>query len=425
MIIRRLFRNVRFLLFILAIILLLAPEWSESASEESHLQSIVGLREYDFLVWESNAFLSKGETILAGGQQYLDEQTRKQIVLDYLELVQQANWAEGELNRIYGDPDIDNPALETQDLQLELEQIRLASEKQQLLAEAIIQEQVGEILAEQGFELFGQAWPPVMMHVTQVPSLLVVSPRERIEKIHQVTLENGLTTPVKENIETAVTDRLNQSALIVPLGGIGTYPAMIIETSDLNRLVEVVTHEWSHHWLTLHPLGFNYGFDPDVRIINETVASLVDQELGMMVIEQYYPEFLPLPLDIQEVQPTDIDQTEFNFQNELANTRVRTEELLAEGKIEEAEAYMEKRRQEFLEQGYYIRKLNQAFFAFYGAYAAEPGGAQGENPIGPMLRDIREQTPSIRAFLEAVAPITSLDDLIEVHRQLVPPETAG
>jgi hypothetical protein len=425
MIIRRLFRNIRFLLVLLAIILLLAPEWAESASDESHLQSIVGLREYDFLVWESNAFLNKGETILAGGQQYLDEQTRKQIVLDYLELVKQAKWAEGELNRIYGDPDITNPALETQDLQLELEQIRLASEKQQLLAEAIIQEQVGEILAEQGFELFGQAWPPVMMHVTQVPSLLVVSPRERIEKIHQVTLENGLTTPVIENIETAVTDKLDKSALIVPLGGIGTYPAMIIETSDINRLVEVVTHEWSHHWLTLHPLGLNYGFDPDVRIINETVASLVDQELGKMVIERYYPEFLPITPDIQEVQPSDPEQPEFDFQNELANTRVKAEELLAEGKIEDAEAYMEERRQEFLEQGYYIRKLNQAFFAFYGAYAAEPGGAQGGNPIGPMLRDIREQTPSIRAFLEAVAPITSLDDLMEVHRQLVPAGTAG
>lgn len=425
MIIRRLFRNIRFLLVLLAIILLLAPEWAESASDESHLQSIVGLREYDFLVWESNAFLNKGETILAGGQQYLDEQTRKQIVLDYLELVKQAKWAEGELNRIYGDPDITNPALETQDLQLELEQIRLTSEKQQLLAEAIIQEQVGEILAEQGFELFGQAWPPVMMHVTQVPSLLVVSPRERIEKIHQVTLENGLTTPVIENIETSVTDKLDKSALIVPLGGIGTYPAMIIETSDINRLVEVVTHEWSHHWLTLHPLGLNYGFDPDVRIINETVASLVDQELGKMVIERYYPEFLPITPDIQEVQPSDPEQPKFDFQNELANTRVKAEELLAEGKIEDAEAYMEERRQEFLEQGYYIRKLNQAFFAFYGAYAAEPGGAQGGNPIGPMLRDIREQTPSIRAFLEAVAPITSLDDLMEVHRQLVPAGTAG
>ena len=196
-------------------------------------------------------------------------------------LVCQAQRMEGEINQLYSDPGIIDPALETQDLQHELEQTRIALEEKQLLAEAIVQEQVAEILAEQGLRLFGQAWPPVLMHVTQVPSLLVVSPRDRIEKIHQVTLENGLTTPTKEIIETSVTEKLDHSALIVPLGGIGTFPAMIIETSDINRLVEVVAHEWSHHWLTLHPLGLNYGFDPAVRIINETVASLVDEELGL------------------------------------------------------------------------------------------------------------------------------------------------
>ncbi|HRO24702.1 MAG TPA: hypothetical protein PLR07_10460, partial [Promineifilum sp.] len=55
----------------------------------------------------------------------------------------------------------------------------------------------------------------------------------------------------------------------------------------------------------------------------------------------------------------------------------------------QAEDYMEQRRRVFLDNGYNIRKLNQAFFAFYGGYAAEPGGAAGEDPIGPMLREIR------------------------------------
>lgn len=268
--------------------------------------------------------------------------------------------------------------------------------------------------------MLGQAWPPVLMHVTQVPSLLVISPRDRIEKIHQVTLQSGLTTPTKEIIEDSVLENLDFSALVVPLGGIGTYPSMIIETGDINRLVEVVAHEWTHHWLTLHPLGLNYGFDPAVRIINETVASLVDQELGGMVIERFYPEFLPQPqLESQEAPSTDTDEPVFNFQSELADTRIRVEELLSEGKIQEAEDYMEERRQVFWDQGYRIRKLNQAYFAFYGAYAAEPGGAQGENPIGPMLRDIREHTPSVRAFLETVAPITSFEDLQEVHGQII------
>ena len=82
---RRISRSIFYLFILFVIVLLLAPEWSASASNESKLQSIVGLREYDFLVWESNAFRNKGETILAGGQQYLNEQARKQVVLDYLD----------------------------------------------------------------------------------------------------------------------------------------------------------------------------------------------------------------------------------------------------------------------------------------------------------------------------------------------------
>ncbi|MFN2118703.1 MAG: hypothetical protein ACK2U0_20045 [Candidatus Promineifilaceae bacterium] len=423
---RRVYRTLIFLVVFLSTILLLAPEWTASASEESRLQSIVGLQEYDFLVWESNSFLDKGETILSGGQQFLDEQTRKEVVLNYLELVKQAQQLEGQINLIYSDPQIIDPDLESQDLQKELEQTRTVIEEQQLLAEAIVQEQVAEILAEQGLEILGQAWPPVLMHVTQVPSLLVVSPRDRIEKIHQVTLESGLTIPTKEFIESSVLENLDYSALVVPLGGIGTYPSMIIETSDINRLVEVVAHEWTHHWLTLHPLGLYYGLDPAVRIINETVASLVDQELGTMVVERYYPEYLPLPqLETQETPQPETEEPVFDFQTELANTRIYVEELLTEGKIEEAESYMEEQRQVFWEQGYRIRKLNQAFFAFYGAYAAEPGGAQGENPIGPMLRDIREHTSTVRDFLETVAPIINFEDLQKVHQQVTSPETAG
>lgn len=421
MLIRQIFRSLLFLVLFLAVVLLLAPEWSASASESTKLQSIVGHLEYDFLVWESDAFLNKGETILSGSHQYLDEQTRKTVVLDYLELIRKAQTIEGELNRVYSDPDILDPALESQDLQKELELTRATLQKQQLLAEAIVQEQVATILAEQQFDLMGQAWPPVLMHVTQVPSLLVVSPRDRIEKVHVVTLEHGLNTPAKEIIETSVVDDLDHSALVVPLGGIGTYPAMIIETGNINRLVEVVTHEWVHHWLTLHPLGFSYGFDPDLRIINETVASLVDQEIGQMVIERYYPEFLPPPqIENQSTPPSASETPEFDFQAELADTRIMTEKLLADGHIEDAEAYMEQRRREFLEHGYHIRKLNQAYFAFYGAYAAEPGGAQGGNPIGPMLREIQAHSPSVRAFLDAVAPITSLDDLKELHGRITP-----
>jgi hypothetical protein len=43
------------------------------------------------------------------------------------------------------------------------------------------------------------------------------------------------------------------------------------------------------------------------------------------------------------------------------------------GKVELAEEFMEERRQFFWKKGYHIRKLNQAYFAFHGAYAGRRG----------------------------------------------------
>jgi hypothetical protein len=38
-----------------------------------------------------------------------------------------------------------------------------------------------------------------------------------------------------------------------------------------------------------------------------------------------------------------------------------------------------------------------------------------------MLRDIRDQSPSIRAFLDTVSPITSFAELQEIHKQVTSP----
>jgi hypothetical protein len=269
-------RAAKLFLLSLTVILLLAPEWPAFAGERYGLRQVVGQQEFDFLVWESNAFLDKGESALAGGYRYLDEDTRQAIVLDYLELTREARQLEQEINALYVDPEVEDPNGSSEAMQSQLADARREIANRQLLAEAIVQEQVGSILIDEGFELLGQAWPPVLMRVTELPWVLIVSPRDRIEKLYQINLVTGLTTPEKEVMETAVYDDLDLAALVVPIGGVGTYPSMILETSDINRLAEVVSHEWGHHWLTLQPLGFNYAFDPAVRIINETVASLID-----------------------------------------------------------------------------------------------------------------------------------------------------
>ena len=106
----------------------------------------------------------------------------------------------------------------------------------------------------------------------------------------------------------------------------------------------------------------------------------------------------------------------FDFRAEMHTTRITVDALLAEGKIEEAESYMEKRRIVFWENGYQLRKINQAYFAFYGAYADVPGGVAGADPVGPAVRALREQSDSLAAFLHRIAWITSFEGLQKAIR---------
>lgn len=420
MIIRRLFLWLKLLLLGALCLLTFTREWPPFGDEYYQIIQLVGQRQFDFLSWEVNAVAAKVAGVLANNDAFLDEAGRQQVVLDYLSLIQQSQQIESEINQIYTDPTVEDTVGATAVLQSQLTQLRSEISALQPVAEAIVQDQVGQILVEEEFGVLGQPWPPVMMQMTPLPSLLIISPRDRIERIYGVSLIPGLSVAEMDALETAIFEQLNLSALVVPIGGLGTYPAMIMETSSINWLTEVTAHEWSHHWLTFFPVGWNYS-DPQVRIINETIASIFDQEIGSRVIERYYPEHVPPPVPPAAPPTAELTVPEppvFDYGAELAATRIHAEELLAMGDIEGAEAYMEAQRQVFLENGYGIRKLNQAYFAFYGAYAAVPG-ATGSDPTGPMLRDIQASTSSPREFMETVAPIRTFADLEEIWNEVV------
>jgi len=106
--------------------------------------------------------------------------------------------------------------------------------------------------------------------------------------------------------------------------------------------------------------------------------------------------------------PPPPDPDRFDFDAEMRRTRLHVDELLAAGKIEEAETYMEARRQIFVQNGYPLRKLNQAYFAFHGSYAT---GAASTDPIGPKLQELRRLTPDLSVFVAAVREIAQPSDL--------------
>jgi hypothetical protein len=103
----------------------------------------------------------------------------------------------------------------------------------------------------------------------------------------------------------------------------------------------------------------------------------------------------------------------FDFNKEMRTTRLTADALLAAGQIEEAEAYMEQRRKLFVQNGYGLRKLNQAYFAFHGAYNATPGGAPaaGRDKIGPAVQALRKRSATLGDFLRAIAALTDAREI--------------
>ena len=371
--------------------------------------------EFDYVGWSFDALGLKFAQSSLGTSKYLSQDARHHLVLEYLDLVTGIQMAEGKLNNIYADPNISDPQRASGDLRQELEGLYDQREKIGPVAEGILQSQISHVVAEFDLGLGGQPVPPVLYHNTPLPYALIVSPREVIRQDEDISLLPDLTVDEHVELEEDVDGNLDVSSLVVPIGGVGVYPTMVQETNNLDWLSEVVAHEWTHNFLSLRPLGINYFTSPELRVMNETTASIAGKEIGRAVLEMFYPELVPPPdpgTDLLE--PT--EPPAFDFRAEMHETRVTVDGLLADGEIGEAESYLERRRSFFWEHGYQIRKLNQAYFAFYGAYADEPGGAAGaaEDPVGEAVRALRAQSPSLAAFLNRISWITSFEQLQRV-----------
>ena len=101
---------------------------------------------------------------------------------------------------------------------------------------------------------------------------MIVSPRDHIEQTTNISILPSITLDQQIKLEDDVAAALNVSTLIVPIGGIGVYPTMVMETTDLPWMLTVIAHEWTHNYLNLRPLGLNYSTTPELRTMNETTA---------------------------------------------------------------------------------------------------------------------------------------------------------
>jgi hypothetical protein len=372
-------------------------------------------RYFDFIGWELNAAGLKVAQAAAHTQWQLDDDRRRQLVLDYFDLLRHIHDLENRIRQQYAT--LAGPALAeaVTPLEEELAALRRQQTGQQLIVEAILEEQVTAVLTDEGFAPAGLLLPPVRFHLTQTPLYLIVSPRDEIVTEYGTLLRADVPLEDQVALEEAIDSALDVSSLVDGVGGLGIYPTMIVESDWLPWVVDTIAHEWSHNYLFLRPLGWHYDDSGQLTTINETVASIFGQEIGQKVLARYYPELAPRRIKRRHNvgwQPPPEDPAAFDFGREMRQTRQRVDELLAEDKVEEAEAYMEARRRVFVEHGYGdLRKLNQAYFAFHGSYAIGPSAV---DPIGPLLKRLRLRHDSLKGFIDAVQGITTFQNLEQI-----------
>lgn len=264
--------------------------------------------------------------------------------------------------------------------------------------------QIEETLSANGFPLF----PPVYFTEQKPPYLLVISPRNRIEYTYRTLLTPSLNNDDMETLENDIF-KLGFSGLVVELSGFGgTYPPVISDGLQDRQKAEIIIEEWFHQYLAFRPLGFLYLLDsiglrkdPEIVTINETLAGIFSSEIVSGIF----------PANIENNKQGSLrtgNKSSFDFDLEMRETRRTLELYLEKGEIGTAEEYLAMRRKYFIANGYYIRKLNQAYFAFHGIYGQDPASV---SPLFQELTELRKKYDILKVYIDDLSTITALKDI--------------
>ena len=307
-------------------------------------------------------------------------------------------------------------------LSLEQKIVRIKERRRGLATEVedTIEAEVTEVLASVGLSHAWGVFPPVDAVFSTSPHVLVLSPRDRIDPQRTSLLNGGLSNQSKEEIEEAILEGENLAALVENTGGVAVYPSVVADGFGLRHAVVTTSHEWLHQWFFFRPLGRNFWSGQEIAVLNETAATIAGEEIGKRVFTGLagpavdHAGLSPPPAsdgrDTGGRDSSSRNSSGFDFDAEMRETRARVDEMLAEEMIEEAEAYMEERRQLFVANGHLIRKINQAYFAFHGTYATSPASV---SPIGDQMRRLRAQSKSLEEFLRTVAGFGSYQEFLD------------
>jgi hypothetical protein len=393
------------------LLLLLAAGCHPAQSFDERLQTITAPYRFHLTQWEFESLISEI------GKLFQSPDNATAQISAYFHNVERINTLEAEIEAVKaGERTGDLPSLEGKLSELRSQNRELAS-----LVESLLERQIREALTQEGiynpadrYSNLKVGFPPVNFTLGRPPHLLVVSPRDRIERIREVILLPEMGEEDMEDIESQV-DSLGVSSLVVELGGMATFPSYVTDDADLRFVLDTAVEEWLHQYLAFTPLGFRYVLDLagirrdyDIATMNETVASMVSKEIGGIIYSRYYARE-----ETGKNEPKKESGSGFDFNKEMREIRQTVDDLLAQGEIDQAEAFMEQKRQYLAANGYYLRKLNQAYFAFFGTYADSPTSI---SPIGTDIKELRNRSASLKSFLDTVTVMTSRRELADSVR---------
>ena len=144
----------------------------------------------------------------------------------------------------------------------QINQLKKSLDELRPQVEAILAIQISRTLADQGIfnpagnGLFKFTFPPVSFDLENNLNILMISPRESIQRLTDYTIKPDISLADAEKLEAALQAQ-NLSALVIPIGGLGAaYPSFVIENSDLPFTLDVVAEEW------LHQRDWRFGLQP-------------------------------------------------------------------------------------------------------------------------------------------------------------------
>lgn len=381
-----------FLFFVVAFVLLGAVQGSDSMS---NTDAVIAHHKYSLFHWEVNNFFDKWvrkfEDILPWNSEP-SRDVRVAQVREFFDLI-------AEIRELERGP-------ESFEATQRIDDLRQRREDMQPDVEETIESEISSILVEEGFSSrIGVIFPPVDTVFADSPGALIISPRDRIDQVSSTLLKPGISGEVRGELEDLIFREEGVSALIVSTGGVATYPSVISTSGNLRDALVITAHEWLHHWFFFQPLGQHFWDSSEMTTLNETAASIGGEIIGDRAYTAMTGEVVTRERSMEPPR-----SGEFDFNTVMRETRLTAEALLAEGKIEEAEAYMEEQRQFIDDNGIFIRKINQAFFAFHGSYAT---GAASVSPIGEQLDEVLDGTDSLEDFLKTVGEFDRVEELSE------------